>query len=552
MHPQNPPTPTSSPKPASDESGARSRTPSPHKRQRTSSRSPVPLTPPRSSQGSPSPSLLSAPDVCGRSRASFAALSPQLQDMIVVEAANMTAAHSATLGDCTKCYDDPRWLNPKLTALLVRRRELTMLATVSSSWRRCIVPVIARGPLVVTSMEDLNRWSGNEYPLCDLSRPLWTQRTLGWKDRQAMDVQWARREKVKAKRAVDITVPHIICWNTILPWKRNSSYSEILARWPQWYVQDYMRYDLQDLGVKRFGAILATQGTFRACRVLTCRADVLPAMAADILLATIPNHDRITHLHLEVHHQMGPIVASDQRFENVYRPSPSTHHLCNRLHLHKDTLESLTLRNIPICQVLAPIAFPKLCDLDVYFVNAKPGLCHEYCDLLNQQRAMAAYQNEVYNLQWHLYTFLVQRPQASMWVAATFDRPDLGTGGWYCDHQLLAGRPSGSIHIAPDNLWNDIMVGVKQHSFYLQDDEEEEDDDDDEESLGDWIEDEDDEIEVIHIMDDDDDDVEIVDEVVTHEETPGGKGKAKSVDPEITTPPRVALAPMLNRPLKIR
>ena len=117
--------------------------------------------------------------------------------------------------------------------------------------------------------------------------------------------------------------------------------------------------------------------------------------------ATTPNHAQIIQLHLEVHHQIGVTEAHDDRFVNVYRHCPDTQHLCQRLLFHRDELESLSLRNITLCAALAPTSFPRLRNLDAFWVNNLPGLCldHNYDGSARYEVHML--REELYNL---LYT----------------------------------------------------------------------------------------------------------------------------------------------------
>jgi hypothetical protein len=256
MH--HPPTPKSTPSPSPD-NGAASET-RPHsslhqrKRQRTdassspSSRasSPVPLTPPRSPRASP----------VAESHTNFDSLSPELQHKIILETAALSSMTAAQIGDYTCAVDDPRHLNKRLASHLFRRRELTNLATVNSFWRKCLQPLLSSGPRVIVSADELSELAGNEYQLDGktIVRPVIPYNA--WHDSQPRDVRWPPRKRIKRSAKEDI--PEIICWMTSIPWRRDNS--EIGQRWPQWYIQDWMRYDLEDLKVEKLAAVAAHQG----------------------------------------------------------------------------------------------------------------------------------------------------------------------------------------------------------------------------------------------------------------------------------------------------
>ncbi|KAF8533956.1 hypothetical protein BDD12DRAFT_461164 [Trichophaea hybrida] len=520
MH--HPPTPKSTPSPSPDNDTSNETRPhsSLHqrKRQRTdgsslSSRasSPVPLTPPRSPRSSP----------VAESHTNFDSLSPELRQKIILETAALSTMSAAQIGDYTATTEDPRMLNKRLVLHLYRRRTLTKLATVNSFWRKCLEPLLSSGPRVFVSSDELSELAGNEYRLDGktIDRPVMAYSV--WNESQPKDARWPPRKRVKKSAKEDI--PEIICWMTSIPWRRDNS--EIGQRWPQWYILDWMRYDLEDLKVEKLAAVAAHQATI-----------------ADALHATIPNHSRLTQLHFEVFHQMGAISASDPRFDNVYRHCPDTQHLCSRLQLHKDTLESLSLRNIAVCPILAPIEFPKLQNLDLYWVNNLPGLCQDHFpDPLDSTRMPKALDAEVYGLRWHLEAMAAHKPHTRVWAAMAYDRPNLDTGAWLVDSKLLISRgDNGQLYVAPDSLWNDITYGVRTHADLQVFDDEEEIYSDTYDAV-DWLDDEDDEEE--------EEAIEIDEEEEVEEDEEKGKGRLIS---RVGNERAIAPAPPAYRPLKIR
>lgn len=71
-----------------------------------------------------------------------------------------------------------------------------------------------------------------------------------------------------------------------------------------------------------------------------------------------------------------PFFAPDARFYNHYTHDPSTDHICPRLALHSQRLESLTIRNMHVCQHLFDQHdWPNLRSLNVFFHSGNRGLC---------------------------------------------------------------------------------------------------------------------------------------------------------------------------------
>lgn len=378
----------------------------------------------------------------------------EIKRMIVLKTAgSLTVLDPAVLGDYTHCTDDPRAMNPTLFHLFVRRRVISTLSRVNRFWQECLEPLLMHSPILVTSMRELSKLAKNQYPVCaNRNEAARSETACQWTDFRASDTRWPKREKVKVFSVGDVRMrlhPEIICWMTVIPWQPNCR--DFAERWPRWYTQDWMRYDLEDLNVKKLAAIAANQ-----------------ASIADVLLATIPNHDQITHLHFEVYHQMGPLLATDCRFENMYRPSPDTQHLCSRLQFHREQLESLSLRNIAVCPVLYPSLFPKLYNLDLFWANAHSGLCQSRC--MGMWDASYISQQEVYGLRNHLNAMAAHKPYARIWMAVVFDRPINNT--LVSERQLLVYKSPGKRGaMGGEDLWQEMMEGVALiagGSFFLQ------------------------------------------------------------------------------------
>jgi hypothetical protein len=114
---------------------------------------------------------------------------------------------------------------------------------------------------MVVSAEELSKLAGNEHeiPGKTVCRP--GSNSDGYYNAWEMegrvrDAWQPKREKIKKSTAPEIE--EIFCWMTSLPWRKDNS--EIMQRWPRWYLLDNMRYDLEDLHVKKLALVAGQQG----------------------------------------------------------------------------------------------------------------------------------------------------------------------------------------------------------------------------------------------------------------------------------------------------
>ncbi|KAA8914502.1 hypothetical protein FN846DRAFT_885901 [Sphaerosporella brunnea] len=472
----HPPTPKRTPSPSHEDDDSSSA--HQHKRQRTDdgssaslprNRSPAPLTPPRSLQTSPVPDS-PAPLKSG---ANFDCLPQEIKQKIILNFVDSILPHLSRIGDYRWVGPDPRVLNGNLRQLLNRRRILTLYSTVSRFWYTCLQHLLLQGPRVVVSAGELSKWAGNEHQIpgkvvlrsaCN-HESNYNAWQLECRPRDAWQPQ---REKIKRFAAAEVT--EIICWMTSLPWRNDNS--EALQRWPRWYLLDCMRYDLEDMKVKKLAVIAGHQATL-----------------ADTLNSTIPNSSRITHLHFEVHHPACLVRPSDDKFENIYRHCPDSRHLCPRLFMHRDTLESLTLRNVAVCASLEPSAFPKLKNLRLFWVNNWPGLCRDhYNDPMTPYYSNSA-RFEVDAFRWEMAKLLYIKPQARVLACVAYDIL-AQNGEWISEHRLLVDSSSSTYQEQQESTYWDWLTAGSLLSIPVDDEE------DFSEYEHDWVDDEEEEEEV--------------------------------------------------------
>jgi len=236
---------------------------------------------------------------------------------------------------------------------------------------------------------------------------------------------------------------------------------------------------------------------------------------------------------------MGCVRPFEERFENLYRHSPDTQHLCPRLLYHKDTLEFLSFRNVAICSTLEPMAFTKLRNLDLYFVNNWPGLCQDHFQDTSG-REYNSIDAEVDGLYYELRKLICNKPYVRVWVATTFDRQSPKTKDYLLDYALLMYGHNGQTYRNPNE--SEYWGLIKEGALPLPGEDEEEDFSD-----ADWVEDE-----VISIKDDDEDE--------DYEEGYEGDGKGRRPTTRASgnerkiapAPAAAAVTPQAYRPLKIR
>lgn len=117
-------------------------------------------------------------------------------------------------------------------------------------------------PAVVTSMAQLNALSGYSYPERDQKKkgrqnPMFHTGDFNPHDSQTNIPCHSRRKKVgdwSGKRVKELV---LIIAN--LPGMLDSN---VGPRFPEWYIQDWMRYDLEALGVERLTVLAPSKGDF--------------------------------------------------------------------------------------------------------------------------------------------------------------------------------------------------------------------------------------------------------------------------------------------------
>jgi len=237
---------------------------------------------------------------------------------------------------------------------------------------------------------------------------------------------------------------------------------------------------------------------------------------------------------------MGAVRPFDERFENLYRHSPDTQHLCPRLLYHKDTLESLSFRNVAFCTTLEPMAFTNLQNLDLFFVNNWPGLCQDHFQDPNDREYNSSITAEVDGLYYTLRKLMCNKPHVRVWIAAAFDRQNAKTKEYVIDCVLLMHNEHGQIHLSPNET--EYWWLLKEGALPVPEEEEEEDFSD-----ADWVEDE-----VISIKDDEDDEncgEEEGEEGKSRRPTTRASGTERKIAPAPAAPSATQPA---HRPLKIR
>ncbi|RPA92872.1 hypothetical protein L873DRAFT_1794022 [Choiromyces venosus 120613-1] len=373
----------------------------------------------------------------------------------------------ALRGDCGEIsysfleYTDPRFLNHNFCAVLERRILLARLSRVNKFARAYLQPHLY-SPAVVTSMAELNSLSGYYYPEVD------------WKKKGAQQVFEtdgnanfvkprlpAKRRKVfrgPGRKIKDLVV--IIAGLPGGMLEDNHS-----ARWPGWYLEDFMRYDLEALAVERLTILAPSQVT-----------------AATVLCATIPNYQTIKHLHIEVN-SGEPAFAPEPRFYTLAAHDSSRDHLCPRLVLHNDTLESLTLRNIHICRHLFDQhnTWRRLRHLNLTFHNGLRGLCcsppHHpststlattlpLCTPPEHHDQIPTPETEVQETNRKLWDFCHARQYLTVEIFAWYDfwsmMPGETAASWRTISGLLYRRltPGGQLVFSPYEWWKAIADGT--------------------------------------------------------------------------------------------
>jgi hypothetical protein len=121
--------------------------------------------------------------------------------------------------------------------------------------------LLLHGAHVVVSAEELSELAGNEHQIPGKTafRPASNRNSYynAWEmECRPPREEWPKRERIKKSTATEI--PEIFCWMAALPWRQDNS--EVMQRWPRWYLLDNMRYDLEDLNVKKLAIVAGQQG----------------------------------------------------------------------------------------------------------------------------------------------------------------------------------------------------------------------------------------------------------------------------------------------------
>jgi hypothetical protein len=160
-------------------------------------------------------------------------------------------------------FMDARLINPSLYQLLFRRNVLQKWCTISKTWR-CILQPLLYYPAVVTGYQELCELAGSSYELYETQ-----EKEKGRMDTRKRDYNaymngrtqntdhqvineappaYVRRKFKKTKH-----IEELVLWMALKP-KEDSSCHEA-RRWPQWYLTEYMRHELEELGVKKITII---------------------------------------------------------------------------------------------------------------------------------------------------------------------------------------------------------------------------------------------------------------------------------------------------------
>ncbi|KAG0138002.1 hypothetical protein HOY82DRAFT_597292 [Tuber indicum] len=352
----------------------------------------------------------------------------------------------ALRGDCGEIsynlieYTDPRFLNHNFCALLEHRRSLSRLSRINKFARAYLQPHLYT-PAVVTSMAELNSLSGYYYPEVD------------WKKKgkqSALETDGNVKPRLPAKRCKTVKglgrkIKELVVIIAGLPGGMLEDNPSV--RWPGWYIEDWMRYDLEALAVERLTVLAPSQVT-----------------AATVLCTTIPNYQTIKHLHIEVN--IGePAFAPETRFYNLAAHDSTRDHLCPRLVLHHDTLESLTLRNIHVCRHLfdQTNTWRRLRHLNVTFHNGLRGLC---CADTSATNVPTTPELEVNETNRKIWEFCQQRQQLTIEMFAWYDLWSAMPGESICSWRTITGllyrraTPGGQLIFSSYEWWKALSDGT--------------------------------------------------------------------------------------------
>lgn len=156
--------------------------------------------------------------------------------------------------DLIECAD-PRFVNHNFCALLERRRALSRIYRTNRLTHAYFQPLLV-SPAVVTSMHQLNALSGLSYLEMDRKKkgkqPLSQNGDFNEFDGQTNIRTQAKRQKVRhgsGQRVRDLVLIIAGLPGGLLEY--NSS-----VRFPPWYIEDFLRYDLEALGVEKLTVLV--------------------------------------------------------------------------------------------------------------------------------------------------------------------------------------------------------------------------------------------------------------------------------------------------------
>lgn len=159
-----------------------------------------------------------------------------------------------------------------------------------------------------------------------------------------------------------------------------------------------------------------------------------------------------------------PAFAPETRFYNSAAHDSTRDHLCPRLVLHNDTLESLTLRNIHVCRHLfdQTNTWRRLRHLNVTFHNGLRGLC--CADTTTNEPATP--ELEVSETNRKIWEFCQQRQYLTIEMFAWYDFWSVMPGESVCSWRTISGllyrrvTPGGQLAFSPYEWWKALSDGT--------------------------------------------------------------------------------------------
>lgn len=160
-----------------------------------------------------------------------------------------------------------------------------------------------------------------------------------------------------------------------------------------------------------------------------------------------------------------PFFAPDVRFYNHYTHDPSTDHICPRLVLHSQRLESLTIRNMHVCRHLFDNHdWPNLKSLNVFFHSGNRGLCSS--DAGAHETWFA--ENEVNDTCRKLWRLCTLKQDVVVRMYAWFDILTRSQGEMDCSWRTMQGClicrtvPKGIATIMSSEWWKALADGTER------------------------------------------------------------------------------------------